>query len=302
MSTTTADAKTVVAGFRVDFELGLAESLQSRDCLGTCVHLNRYNLNEKKTCTIMCEREMPVDRPMKSKKENTEETEDANETIEPAESSQPIESNGQSKPEQETRENVVAEDDSVEPTENDPLYSPFFERLRMGQPLELLKAELERKGLDPGMLDPQQGQQQDQQQDQQRQAVIFEYLMSNDGTEIWSSVTEFLAKSHWESSEDPACNNCNEQRTSVLNVANVVRASVQCGDCDEYYCRECFGSIHSGGKRKLHEIIWRSGGDGIPPSDQQEPLVVDTKASKEDDKEDDMGDETIPDSHATVET
>ena len=49
-----------VAGFRTDYSLSLAESLQSRDCLGTCVHRNRYNLNEVKSCTIMCKRESPV--------------------------------------------------------------------------------------------------------------------------------------------------------------------------------------------------------------------------------------------------
>ena len=56
---------------------------------------------------------------------------------------------------------------------------------------------------------------------------------SNDGVKKWSSVTKFLTNCSWESSGDPACNNCNEQLTSVLNIETVVRATVRCGDCDE---------------------------------------------------------------------
>ena len=347
-------AKTV-AGFRIDFELSLAESLQSRDCLGKCVHRNRYNFNEKKTCKIMCERETSADRAMEEANEMKEPTECA----EPAECAGPAESieskesiettklmdqnDSGNESQQETSGSVEEavggvddseDDDSVgglttenDPTENDPLYAPYFKRLRIGHPLELLKSEMEAKGLDSEVLDDQ----------PQEETVIYEYLMSSDGTEIWSSVTEFLTKCKWESSEDPACNNCNEQRTSVLNVASIVRATVRCGDCDEYYCTTCFDSIHSGGKRKLHEITWKSGGksdgsdgdgsDGksggsggngsgegdLPVAGRDNFRENDKDDGKEGGKndgrdngkengeEDDEEDETNPDVHATVE-
>ena len=333
-------AKTV-AGFRIDFELSLAESLQSRDCLGKCVHRNRYNFNEKKTCKIMCERETSADRAMEEANEMKEPAECAEpaqcakpaesiESKESVETTKPMDQNdcGNDSP-QETRGGVVEavgeDDDSVgslatenDPTKNDPLYAPYFKRLQNGHPLELLKSEMEAKGLDSEMLDDQ----------PQEETVISEYLMSSDGTEIWSSVTEFLTKCKWESSEDPACNNCNEQRTSVLNVAMIVRATVRCGDCDEYYCTTCFDSIHSGGKRKLHEITWKSGGksdgsdvsggngsgEGDLPVTGRENFRENDKDDgkdggkndgrdngKEDGEEDDEEDVTNPDVHATVE-
>lgn len=174
-----------VAGFRTDFELKLAESIQLHS-LGSCEHRNRYNLNEVKTCKIVCERRSVSSTAEHTVKNDHEDTE------------------GDREEDNEGDEDVVTEED--------------------------------------------------EDSDDPEDDSVTELLISEDGTQTWTSISDFLATCPWESSEEPACNNCNEQRTSVLCVAEIVPATVRCIDCDEYFCRACFNAIHSGGKRKLHQV------------------------------------------------
>ena len=276
-----------VAGFRVDFELDLAESIQRHD-LGTCLHRNRYNLNESKSCRIVSlSKQTSIDAAeddeeaaafllshFKQLKETCDTADVANSTVEKTANVEQFNSRILS---------LTAAQTDTETAVKSPSNTATTTTAAAAATATATATATTNNATDviptaptpPTVTDelkPNQEEEEEEDTDEaeedtpiptipiQPTEVVSEMcLMSNDGVKKWSSVTEFLTNCSWESSGDPACNNCNEQLTSVLNIETVVRATVRCGDCDEYYCRVCFDSIHSGGKRKLHSIIWENG-------------------------------------------
>ena len=252
----------IVAGFRTDYTLKLAECLQSREVLGVVLHRNRYNLNEVKKCKIICQRETPERPTGKNAKDATTTTPNDPETTAAADAAtretttQQINSRAtiSSGTTASPSENTTTTDSSTENSTTvditateEPAPEQDNEEEEEEEEKEEEKEEEDNENEEEGTEDG---------EEDQLPIIVTELLVSENGKECWSTISDFLTNCPWESSEEPACNNCNEQRTSILNVTNIVRATVRCGDCDEYFCRKCYDKIHSGGKRRSHVISW----------------------------------------------
>ena len=246
-----------VAGFRTDYTLKLAECLQSREVLGVVLHRNRYNLNEVKKCKIICQRETPerptgnsaITKDTTTTRPNDQETTAAADTATKERTTQ-----------QGNLHAAISTGTTASPSENTTTTdistnSTTVDITATKEPAPEQDNE-EKEEEEEEEEDNEDNEDNEDKEEDQPPIIATELLVSENGKECWSTISDFLTNCPWESSEEPACNNCNEQRTSILNVTNIVRATVRCGDCDEYFCRKCYDKIHSGGKRRSHVISW----------------------------------------------